>query len=52
MEADLTGMTTYVEQLPIELKEYTEFIEAAVEVPAVPQEFMDQTESKRFCTTT
>jgi len=30
--ADLTGMTTY-EELPIELKEYIEFIEKEVEVP-------------------
>jgi adenylosuccinate synthase len=31
-EADLTEMTSY-EEFPIELKEYIEFIEAAVEVP-------------------
>jgi adenylosuccinate synthase len=31
-EADLTGMSTY-DELPIELKKYIEFIEAAVEVP-------------------
>ena len=31
-KADLTGMTTY-EELPIELKEYIEFIEANLEVP-------------------
>ncbi|HAT80991.1 MAG TPA: adenylosuccinate synthase, partial [Flavobacterium sp.] len=31
-QADLTGMTTY-DQLPIELKEYIEFIENYVEVP-------------------
>jgi adenylosuccinate synthase len=31
-QADLTGMTSY-EQLPIELKEFIEFIEAAVQVP-------------------
>jgi adenylosuccinate synthase len=31
-EADLTEMTSY-DQLPIELKEYIEYIEAAVEVP-------------------
>jgi adenylosuccinate synthase len=31
-KADLTGMTTY-EELPIELKEYIEFIEKEVEVP-------------------
>ncbi len=31
-KADLTGMTTY-EQLPIELKEYIQFIEKEVEVP-------------------
>ena len=30
--ADLTGMTTY-EELPVELKEYIEFIEKEVEVP-------------------
>lgn len=30
--ADLTGMTTY-EQLPVELKEYIEFIEKELEVP-------------------
>ncbi|MNG35870.1 Adenylosuccinate synthetase [compost metagenome] len=29
---DLTGMTTY-DQLPVELKEYIEFIEKEVEVP-------------------
>ncbi len=31
-KADLTGLTTY-ESLPIELKNYIEFIEAAVEIP-------------------
>ena len=31
-QADLTGLTTY-EQLPIELKEYIEFIEEEVGVP-------------------
>ena len=31
-QADLTGMTTY-DELPIELKEYIEFIEKEVEVP-------------------
>ncbi|VXB66779.1 Adenylosuccinate synthetase [Flavobacterium sp. 9AF] len=31
-QADLTGMTTY-EELPIELKEYIEFIEKELEVP-------------------
>jgi adenylosuccinate synthase len=31
-EADLTEMTTY-EQLPIELKDYIEFIEKELEVP-------------------
>jgi adenylosuccinate synthase len=31
-QADLTGMTTY-DELPIELKEYIEFIEEFVEVP-------------------
>jgi adenylosuccinate synthase len=31
-QADLTGMTTY-DALPIELKEYIEFIEREVEVP-------------------
>ena len=31
-QADLTGMTTY-EALPIELKDYIEFIEREVEVP-------------------
>lgn len=30
--ADLTGMTTY-DELPVELKEYIEFIEAEVGVP-------------------
>ena len=31
-KADLTGMTTY-DQLPIELKNYIDFIEKEVEVP-------------------
>jgi adenylosuccinate synthase len=31
-KADLTGLTTY-ESLPMELKQYIEFIEAAIEVP-------------------
>jgi adenylosuccinate synthase len=31
-KADLTGMTTY-DELPIELKDYIEFIESVVEVP-------------------
>jgi adenylosuccinate synthase len=37
-------MTTY-EQLPIELKEYIEFIEAAVEVP-IKVYLLDQTEKQ------